>query len=46
MQKCAMQKPDTNNQKFPHGVPPMQKDQKKKQYPERYKNVTGKRLWI
>ena len=39
MQKCSMQKPDTDNQ----GIPPI-KGEQKKYNPDQYKN-TGKRLW-
>ena len=42
MHKCGMWKPDTDNQTLIR-VPPMEEQQKKIQYPEQYKNTTGKR---
>ena len=45
MHKCSIWKLDTNNEALPHGVPPIEEHQKETQYPEQYKNATGKGLW-
>ena len=37
-------KPDTGSQVLPGGVPPIEGNQKKIQYPEQYKNASGKRF--
>ena len=39
---CKNVQPDIDNQKFPPGVSPMERQQKKIKYPEQYKKLTGK----
>ena len=45
MHRSCMCIPDTNNQTLVHEVPTMVGYKKKIQYPEGYKNVTGKGFW-
>ena len=41
MHKYGINKPNTNSQTLPYGVPPMEGNQKKLQYPVRHKNATA-----